>query len=240
MVCGMTKIALVTGANKGIGYETARLLGERGMTVLVGARDEALGEKAASALGARFLRIDVSDDSSIAQAAETVAADYGRLDVLVNNAGITGSARGGPSETTRAALRQVFGTNVFGLVAVTNAFLPLLRKAGSARIVNVSSEVGSFASMTDPANPLSAMAAIAYPTSKTAVNMITVMYAKELRGTDIKVNASIPGHCATDLTRQTGDRTAADGAAVSLALATLPDDGPTGLVFTDGGRQLAF
>ncbi|BCY09751.1 SDR family NAD(P)-dependent oxidoreductase [Actinoplanes sp. L3-i22] len=239
----MTKIALVTGANKGIGYETARLLAEQGMTVLVGARDEELGATAAAALGARFVRLDVSDDDSIARAAELVAAEYGRLDVLVNNAGITGSvegARGGPSRTSRAALRQVFETNVFGLVAVTNAFLPLLRKADAARIVNVSSEVGSFTSMTDPANPLSGMAAIVYPTSKTAVNMITVMYAKELAGTGIKVNAAVPGHCATDLTRHTGDRSATDGATVSVHLATLPADGPTGRLLTDGGRQLPF
>ncbi|GAA1593991.1 SDR family oxidoreductase [Actinoplanes couchii] len=240
----MNTIALVTGANKGIGFETARLLAERGMTVLVGSRDLARGEKAAAQLpGAVAIQIDVTDDASIAQAAELVTDDYGRLDVLVNNAGITGSvvgSRGGPSEATREALQEVFETNVFGLVAVTNAFLPLLRASKSARIVNVSSEVGSFTSMTDPTNPLSAMAAIVYPASKTAVNMATVMYAKELKDTPVKINAAIPGHCATDLTRHTGDRTAVVGATVSVTLATLPDDGPTGCVFADDMRQLPF
>ncbi|MFJ9713924.1 SDR family oxidoreductase [Streptomyces sp. NPDC101234] len=238
----MTLIALITGANKGIGYETARLLGERGMTVLVGARNEELGRKAASALreggaDARFLQIDVTDDASVQRAADHVDAAYGRLDVLVNNAGIVGDvegARGGPSAATRAALRQVFEANVFGVVAVTNAFLPLLRSAEAARIVNVSSEVGSLTFMSDPEHPLHQLATIPYPASKTALNMVTVMYAKELGDTPIKVNAANPSHCATDLTHHTGSRTPEQGALVSVALATLSADGPSGRFWGDG------
>ncbi|KPH97832.1 short-chain dehydrogenase/reductase SDR [Actinobacteria bacterium OK006] len=238
----MTLIALITGANKGIGYETARLLGERGMTVLVGARNEELGQKAALALreadvDARFLQIDVTDDASVQRAADRVDAEYGRLDVLVNNAGIVGDvegARGGPSAATRAALRQVFEANVFGVVAVTNAFLPLLRSAEAARIVNISSEVGSLTFMSDPEHPLHRLATIPYPASKTALNMVTVMYAKELRDTPIKVNAANPSHCVTDLTGNTGSRTPEQGALVSVTLATLPTDGPSGRFWGDG------
>ncbi|GAA3391237.1 SDR family oxidoreductase [Cryptosporangium minutisporangium] len=227
----MTHIALITGANKGIGYETARLLGEQGMTVLLGARDETLGQKAAETLGATFVQLDVTDDASIRRAADFVEAEYGRLDVLVNNAGIIGDlaeARGLPSGVTREALRQVFETNVFGVVAVTNAFLPLLRRADAARIVNVSSEVGSVATVSDPENPLYQLVGIPYPASKTALNMVTAMYAKELTDTPIKVNAANPGYCATDLNGHAGFRTPEQGASVSVALATLPEDGPSG------------
>ena len=239
-VGAMTRIALITGANKGIGYETARLLGERGMTVLVGARDEDRGRKAAKTLGATFVHLDVTDDDSIQRAAAQVERDHGRLDVLVNNAGLIGdlpAARGLPSGTTREALRQVFETNVFGVVAVTNAFLPLLRKADAARIVNVSSEVGSISAISDPDSPLYGLVGIPYPTSKAAVNMVTAMYAKELKDTGILVNAANPGYCATDLNGHAGFRTPEQGASVSVALATLPADGPRGRLW--GDRTLA-
>ena len=231
----MTQIALITGANKGIGYETARLLAARGMTVLVGARDETLGQQAEHTLrdggaDAHFVQLDVTDDKSIALAVETVETRYGHLDVLVNNAGIIGpaGARGGPSSTTREALREVFETNVFGPVAMVNAFLPLLRRADAARIVNVSSEVGSLASISSPESPLYQLTAIPYPTSKSALNMVTVMYAKELKDTPIKVNAANPGYCATDLNGKSGFRTPTQGAEISVHLATLPADGPSG------------
>jgi NAD(P)-dependent dehydrogenase (short-subunit alcohol dehydrogenase family) len=230
----MTTIALITGANKGIGLATARALGALGWTVLAGARDETLGlaaEKELTGAGAdaRFVRLDVTDEESVASAAGWVDAEYGRLDVLINNAGIArGDGSGRPSETTLATLRAVYETNVFGLVSVTNAMLPLLRRSAAGRIVNVSSEVGSIGSMTDPASPLYPMASVPYPSSKTAVNMITAMYAKELRDTPIKVNAANPGYCATDLNGNRGFRTPEQGAAVSVHLATLPDDGPTG------------
>jgi NAD(P)-dependent dehydrogenase (short-subunit alcohol dehydrogenase family) len=241
----MTTIALITGANKGIGFATARLLGARGITVLAGARDESRGRLAerdlvASGADARFVPLDVTDDKSVARAAEWIDAEYGVLDILVNNAGIArGDGRGRPSETTLGTLRAVYETNVFGVVAVTNAMLPLLRRATAARIVNVSSEVGSVTSMTDPGSPLYPMASVPYPSSKTALNMVTAMYAKELRDTPIKINAANPGYCATDLNGHSGRRTPEQGAEVSVYLATLPADGPTGALWghlwTSGG-----
>ncbi|MGW5669790.1 SDR family oxidoreductase [Micromonospora sp. NPDC003776] len=232
-----TTIALITGANKGIGLATARQLGARGMTVLLGARDETRGREAERALRAegveaRFVALDVTDEKSAAAVAELVEREYGRLDVLVNNAGIVradGTAL--PSETTLATLREVYETNVFGVVAVTNALLPLLRRAPAARIVNVSSEVGSIAVMTDPQGALFELTSVPYPSSKTALNMVTAMYAKELRDTPIKVNAANPGYCATDLNHHSGFRTPEQGAEVSVHLATLAADGPSGLLW---------
>ena len=233
----MTTIALITGANKGIGLATAELLGARGVAVLAGARDEDRGRQAerdllAKGVNARFVPLDVTDDKSVARAAEWIDAEYGVLDILVNNAGITrGDGGGRPSETTLATLRAVYETNVFGVVAVTNAMLPLLRRAAAARIVNVSSEVGSITSMTDPGSPLYPMASVPYPSSKAALNMVTAMYAKELRDTPIKVNAANPGYCATDLNGRRGFRTPEQGAEISVHLATLPGDGPTGVLW---------
>ena len=229
-----TNIALITGANKGIGYATARELAARGMTVLVGARDAGRGREAVAALraggaDAHPVPLEVTDPASVAAAARHDEEAYGRLDVLVNNAGIAradGSAL--PSETTLATLREVFETNVFAVVTVTNAFLPLLRRALAARIVNVSSEVGSIAAMTDPESFLWPLISVPYPSSKTALNMVTAMYAKELRDTPILVNAANPGYCATDLNGSSGYRTPEQGAEVSVHLATLPAGGPSG------------
>ena len=257
-----TTIALITGANKGIGFETARQLGARGVTVLAGARDETRGRQAERALRdllgdggpgdggpgdaaeARFVPLDVTDAKSVQEAAGWIEQEYGYLDILVNNAGI--AIRGGPpSETDLDAMREVYETNVFGVVLVTNAMLPLLRRAPAARIVNVSSEVGSIASMTDPASPLAQMpAGLAYPSSKSALNMITAMYAKELRDTPIKVNAANPGYTATDLNGHSGFRSVAEGAEASVYLATLPADGPSGILWghlwTAGGPGDAY
>jgi NAD(P)-dependent dehydrogenase (short-subunit alcohol dehydrogenase family) len=233
----VTSIALITGANKGIGYATARILGTQGWTVLAGARDEVLGRRAAQEItgegaNVRFVQLDVTDEESIAKAASWIDAEFGVLDALINNAGIArGDGTGRPSETTLATMRKVYETNVFGVVAVTNAMLPLLRRADAARIVNVGSEVGSISSMTDPASPLFPMASVPYPSSKAALNMITAMYAKELADTPIKVNAANPGYCATDLNGRSGFRTPEQGAEVSVALATLPEDGPTGTLW---------
>ncbi|NES30834.1 SDR family NAD(P)-dependent oxidoreductase [Micromonospora terminaliae] len=232
-----TTTALITGANKGIGLATARQLGARGMTVLVGARDAARGREAADKLraegtDARFVPLEVTDAASVAAAAGLVEREYGHLDVLVNNAGIIRADGAGlPSETTLDSLREVYETNVFGVVAVTNALLPLLRRAPAARIVNVSSEVGSIGVMTDPEGALFALTSVPYPSSKTALNMVTAMYAKELRDTPIKVNAANPGYCATDLNHHSGFRTPEEGAEVSVHLATLPADGPSGLLW---------
>jgi NAD(P)-dependent dehydrogenase (short-subunit alcohol dehydrogenase family) len=230
-----TTIALITGANKGIGLETARRLGARGVTVLAGARDETRGVAAERALrdggaDARFVPLDVTDAKSAQEAADWIDREYGRLDILVNNAAI---ARGGPpSQTDLDTMREVYETNVFGVIMVTNAMLPLLRRAPAARIVNVSSEVGSITSMTDPASPLAQMpAGLAYPSSKSALNMITAMYAKELRDTPIKVNAANPGYTKTDLNRNTGFRSVAEGAEASVHLATLDADSPSGVLW---------
>jgi NAD(P)-dependent dehydrogenase (short-subunit alcohol dehydrogenase family) len=231
------KIALITGANKGIGYETARQLGSGGMTVLVGARDTERGREAEQKLrdggaDARFVPLDVTDGDSIQRAAEWIDAEYGRLDVLVNNAGTASVSRRGypPSQTSLEDMRAVYAINVFGVVAVTNALLPLLRRAPAARIVNVSSEVGSITAESDPAHPLSQIpASVPYPSSKAALDMITVMYAKELRETPVKVNAANPGFTATDFNNHRGFRSAAEGAEPSVYLATLPDDGPSGI-----------
>jgi len=234
-----TKIALITGANKGIGFETARQLAALDMTVLLGARDEARGREAERLLRqdgaeARFVKLDVTDDKSIERAAAWIESEYGHLDVLVNNAGTATISRRRclASQTSLEDMRAVYDINVFGLVTVTNAMLPLLRRAAAARIVNVSSEVGSISSQTNPASPLAQMPASAqYPSSKTAVNMLTAMYAKELRDTPIKVNAANPGYTATDFSDHRGIRSAAQGAEPSVYLATLPDNGPSGILW---------
>jgi NAD(P)-dependent dehydrogenase (short-subunit alcohol dehydrogenase family) len=230
-----TTIALVTGANKGIGLETARQFGARGFTVLAGAREKERGlaaerELRADGVDARFVSLDVTADASVREAADWIEREYGRLDILVNNAGI---ARGDPaSETDLDTMREVYEVNVFGVIRVTNAMLPLVRRAPAARIVNVSSEVGSISSMTDPASPLAQMpASLAYPSSKAALNMITALYAKDLRDTPIKVNAANPGYTKTDLNRNSGFRSVTEGAEASVYLATLPADGPSGILW---------
>jgi NAD(P)-dependent dehydrogenase (short-subunit alcohol dehydrogenase family) len=219
------------------------------VTGLAGARDEARGLEAERALrdagaDARFVRLDVTDPKSAQEAADWVDLQYGRLDILVNNAGIA-RAGGPPSQTDLEAMREVYETNVFGVIIVTNAMLPLLRRAPAARIVNVSSEVGSITSMTDPASPLAQMpAGLAYPSSKSALNMITALYAKELRDTPVKVNAANPGYTATDLNRHNGFRSVAAGAEASVHLATLDADGPSGILWghlwTAGGPGDAY
>jgi NAD(P)-dependent dehydrogenase (short-subunit alcohol dehydrogenase family) len=230
-----TTIALITGANKGIGLETARQFGERGFTVLAGARDEQRGlaaerELRADGVDGRFVWLDVSADASVREAADWIEREYGHLDILVNNAGI---ARGNPAtETNLDTMREVYEVNVFGVIRVTNAMLPLLRRSPAARIVNVSSEVGSISSMTDPASPLAQMpASLAYPSSKAALNMITALYAKDLRDTPIKVNAANPGYTKTDLNRNSGFRSVTEGAEATVYLATLPADGPSGILW---------
>ncbi|NUT48981.1 MAG: SDR family oxidoreductase [Saccharothrix sp.] len=223
-----TRIALVTGANKGIGYQVAARLASLGMTVLLAARDRERGGKAAAELGAHPIALDVTDPATITAAAAEVAREFGRLDVLVNNAGITGSWEQTPSTVDVDLVRAVFETNVFGVIAVTNAMLPLLLRSPSPRIVNVSSGVGSLTTMSDPRHELAALPpGVAYPPSKTALNAVTVQYARELAGR-VLVNAVDPGYCATDLNGHRGHRTAAEGAAVAVRLATLGPDGPTG------------
>jgi NAD(P)-dependent dehydrogenase (short-subunit alcohol dehydrogenase family) len=231
----MTTIALVTGANKGIGYRVVEQLAARGMTVLLGGRDQKRREAAAAELGVEPIALDVTDPASVAAAAAHVRTAFGRLDVLVNNAGIAGTGAVPPSETTVEAVREVFDTNVYGAIRVTNAMLPLLLRSPAPRIVNVSSMVGSLAVQSDPAGRLSVIPpTVAYPMSKTALNAVTVQYARELAGR-VLVNAADPGYCATDLNDHRGWRSAAEGAAIAVRLATLDADGPTGGFFNDDG-----
>jgi len=233
-------IALITGANKGIGFEVATRLAQRGVLVLAGARDETRGREAVDALHARGLtvaplRIDVTDDDSIASAARVIDGRYGRLDILVNNAGISGGAAGNPSEITIARMKQVYDTNVFGVVAVTNAMLPLLRASAAGRIVNVSSGLGSLTLSSDPGSEFGSRNVMAYQSSKTALNAITVAYAKELRHSGIKVNAADPGFTATDFNNHRGYRTVEQAASIVVRLATLDADGPTGTFQDENG-----
>lgn len=227
------KIALVTGANKGIGFEVARQLAGADCTVLLGARNRELGEAAAAALRAedldvRYLAIDLTDHATIAAAAETVAADFGRLDILVNNAGIADPADGPPSKASLEAIERIFQVNFFGTIAVTQAMLPLLRKSTAGRLVNVSSGLGSLTQNSDPASPYYHVKVLGYNASKAALNMLTVQLAYELRDTPMKVNAADPGYTATDLNGHSGPQTVPEGSAETVRLALLPDDGPTG------------
>ncbi|MDP4508324.1 SDR family oxidoreductase [Nonomuraea turcica] len=232
----MTKIALITGANKGIGYEIARLLAEQGVTAIVGARDEERGRAAGERLGLPYVRVDVTDEDSAAAVAKWIEQEYGTLDILVNNAGIAGDLNQVvPSTASAQALRDVYETNVFGVVTVTNAMLPLLRTSAAGRIVNMSSELGSLSMAAAPDSPFAEATFLAYNSSKSALNMITVLYARELKDTAIKVNAANPGYCATDLNGHAGFRTAEQGAAIAVRLATLGEDGPTGAYLQDDG-----
>ena len=227
------EIVLITGANKGIGYEVARQLAGRGMHVLLGSRDAGRGQVAVDALKAEglttveALEIDVTDQGSIDSAVESVTGNYGRVDVLINNAGIVADMME-PSEATSEALRHTFDTNFFGAIAVTQAFLPLLRKSSNPRIVNVSSGLGSLAQHSDPNWPYARFNALSYCSSKTALNAFSVLLAKELRGTGIKVNVADPGYTATDLNNNSGHQTVAEGSEAIVTLATLGADGPTG------------
>lgn len=231
------RIALITGANKGIGFEIARQLGNSGHCVLLGARDAGLGESAATSLkgegiDARFMYIDLSKPATIQAAVAAIEADYDRVDVLVNNAGIADRADGPPSTTSIDAVRRVFDTNVFGTLAVTQAMLPLLRKSKSARVVNVSSGLGSLAYNSDPNWEFASVKFMGYNASKAALNMLTVQLAAELNNAGIKVNSADPGFTATDLNRHRGRQTVAEGAAAAVRLAQLPADGPTGGFFS--------
>jgi NAD(P)-dependent dehydrogenase (short-subunit alcohol dehydrogenase family) len=233
-------IALISGANKGIGYEIARGLGAKKITVLVGARDEARGQAAADKLkaegaDARFVKLDVTDHETIRCAAEWIGEQFGRLDILVNNAGI-GEWGGKPSDVDLAKVREIYETNLFGPMALTQAVLPLLRKSKHGRVVNVSSSLGSLTLATQPDSPMASFVVLGYNTSKTALNSMTVQFANELKDTPIKVNVICPGYCATDLNGHSGPRTAAQGAVAAIEYATIGEDGPTGGYFNDEGR----
>lgn len=233
------KIALITGANKGIGQEISRQLGAQGMTVLIGARDMERGEVAAaeikaSGANAYAVHLDVTDEASITEAARRIESEFGTLDVLVNNAGIA-LDQVPPSQLDLDTLRRTYETNVFGVFAVTKAMLPLLQKSDAGRIVNLSSGLGSLTQNSDANWEFYEANLLAYNSSKAALNMVTLTLAKELKDTPIKVNSADPGYTATDLNGQQGTRTVEQGATAAVRLATLPDDGPTGSYFDEDG-----
>ncbi|MGW3420193.1 SDR family NAD(P)-dependent oxidoreductase [Streptomyces phaeochromogenes] len=223
-------VTLITGANKGIGFETARQLLELGHTVYIGARDVERGKKAAEALGAQFVQLDVTDEASVSGALAAIDSAEGRLDVLVNNAGILGSeVINGPE-----ALR-VFDTNTVGVVRVTEAALPLLRKSSNPTVVNVSSSLGSFWAVNNPDRPEFNVPLALYSASKSAATMLTVQYAKSQPG--IKFNALEPGTTATDMTAALGiGRPVEESARTVVRLATLDADGPTGTLQDENGE----
>ncbi|SEM58620.1 SDR family NAD(P)-dependent oxidoreductase [Nonomuraea pusilla] len=224
------KIALVTGAGRGVGREIARQLADLGMAVFAGVRDEGHAPE-----GTTPLLLDVTDGAAVANAAKTVDAAHGRLDVLVNNAAICGDHGVSPADVTADHMRATYEVGVFGLVAVTHAMIPLLRASDDARVVNLTTRLGSVA-LTSARDGINAdWRMLAYNSAKSAVNALTVLYANELREAGIVVNAVDPGHCATDMTGHTGDRSAAEGAAVAVRMATAQAGGPTGTFTCEDG-----
>jgi NAD(P)-dependent dehydrogenase (short-subunit alcohol dehydrogenase family) len=235
------KIALVTGGNKGIGLELCRNLASAECTVLLGARNEERGLEAVRQLeqaglgDIHFVEIDVTSKDSVAAAAQEIESGYGRLDILMNNAGIILRGDGLPGAADLSAVRKVFDTNFFGALRVAQAMLPLLRKSPAARIVNVSSGLGSLTLNSDPSWPSYNTKFIGYNASKAAMNMLTVHLAYELRSTNIKVNSADPGYTKTDLNNNTGTQPVEVGAIAATRLALLDDDGPTGKSFSKDG-----
>jgi NAD(P)-dependent dehydrogenase (short-subunit alcohol dehydrogenase family) len=236
------RVAFITGANKGIGLETARGLGELGIAVVIGCRDEAKGRAAADKLRAEGIekveavRFDVTKPEDHQRIAQHLEGHYGKLDILVNNAGVLlddadMEGQGGfntTSTVTPDVLRQTFETNFFAVVALTQVLLPLIRKSPAGRIVNLSSILGSLSLHSDPSSPIYGMKGFAYDASKTALNAFTVHLAHELRGTPIKVNSAHPGWVKTDMGGAAAPMEVSEGGKTSVQLATLPDDGPTG------------
>lgn len=232
------KVALITGANKGLGFEMARQLGRAGVTVVVAARDRQRGDAAAAklrseGLDAHFLQLDVTNPADHIAAVAFLDRQFGSLDILINNAGILPEGLGysKASATTPDILRSTFETNFFAPVALTQTLLPLLRKSPAGRIVNMSSILGSLTLHADPASRIADFKTLAYDTSKAALNSFTIHLAHELQGTNIKVNSAQPGWVKTDMGTDAAPMEIPDGARTGVALALLGDDGPTGGFF---------
>ena len=237
------KVVLITGANKGIGFEVARQIGKAGWTVLAAARNEELGTKAAATLQAegldvRFIHLDVSSPESARAAAATVQKQFGRLDLLINNAGIAPAGDGLPSKVSLEALTTVMQTNFVGAVAVTQAMLPLLRQAGKAQVINVSSGLGSVSLHNDPTWAFAPVKVLAYCASKAAMNMFTVQLAYEFRDGSIAVNSVNPGYTATDLNGHSGPQSIEEGAAEIVRVALL--ESPVSAKFLETGGELTW
>jgi NAD(P)-dependent dehydrogenase (short-subunit alcohol dehydrogenase family) len=242
-----SKVALITGANKGLGLETARGLGKLGITVLLASRDSGKGEKAAKELladgiaDARAIKLDVSSPEDHKRAAEYIRKEFGKLDILVNNAGVMlDDANFGPegfntaATVSQKALRDTFDTNFFNIVALTQTLLPLIKQSPAGRIVNLSSVLGSLTLHADEKSDIYKVKGLAYDASKAALNAFTIHLAAALRDTNIKVNSAHPGWVKTDMGGPTAPMELADGGKTSVQLATLPDDGPTGGFFHMG------
>ncbi len=234
------KVALITGANKGIGLETARQLGQQGITVLIGARDESRGKEAAAQLAAEgidahYIKVDLEQPADFQAVHDEIAKAYGKLDILVNNAGIQAEAAGWGQNTVTttsyADLLKTFDVNVFNLIGLTQKLLPLVEKADAGRIVNLSSILASLHLHATPGSPIYDSKAFAYDMSKTALNQFTVHLAHALKDTNIKVNSAHPGWVKTDMGTDAAPMEIPDGAKTSVRLATLPADGPTGGYF---------
>jgi NAD(P)-dependent dehydrogenase (short-subunit alcohol dehydrogenase family) len=237
------KIALVTGGNKGIGFEVCRNLAQAGCRILLAARNRALGEGAVERLRQDgfsevvFLELDTTNDQTVHAVAQYIGSEYGHLDILVNNAGINAAGDGRPSIADLEVVRRVLDTNFIGTLRVTQAMLPLLKSAPSGRIVNVSSELGSMTMNSNPEWEHYNVKLIGYNASKSAVNMLTVQLAWELRGTNVKVNSANPGFTKTDLNRNTGTQPVEVGAIAATRLALLDDEGPTGTAVSKDGQD---
>ena len=241
------KVALVTGANRGIGFETARQLAQKGVTVVMAARTEKAAEESAAKLQAEGLdvvpvKLDVTNAHDRDAAVHSITEKFGKLDILINNAGI------GPADgmftiktvnTTEEELQNIFGTNVFATIAVTRSFLPLLKKSDAGRIVNLSSILGSLTMHADPKSPIASIKTFAYDASKTALNAFTIHLAAELKGSKIKVNSAHPGWVKTEMGTSAAPMEIPDGARTSVALALLEDDGPNGR-FIHMGKELPW
>jgi NAD(P)-dependent dehydrogenase (short-subunit alcohol dehydrogenase family) len=238
---GSSKTVLITGGNKGIGFETGRQLGHLGFTILLGSRDETRGQEAAAALNteninAKAITLDVTNVDTIQSAVQQIDNQCGLLDVLINNAGVTfedGSVP--PSQLELTNLKRTYETNFFGMFSVTKAMLPLIKKSPAGRIVNLSSGLASLTLNNDPESEFYGDNLLAYMSSKTAVNALTVLFAKELKDTLIKVNSADPGFTSTDLNGHMGYRSVEQSASIVVKLATLSNDGPTGGFFDENG-----
>ena len=246
----MIKIAVITGANRGLGFATARRLGQSGVRVIVGARNLANGEEAAArlrreGLDCEPLSIDVDSPASVREAAKLVEREHGRIDILINSAGILPEATAPDVDRPLdlGMVRETFETNLFGTISVTNEFLPLLRRSASGRIVNVSSTMGSLTDQTDPSSPYYGLLVPAYQMSKAALNGFTIALSKALTDTSIKVNSVCPGWVQTDLggpeNRAAAPTTADEAAQIVVDMASIPDDGPTGQ-FVDRDGTVAW
>lgn len=241
------QVALITGANKGIGFETARQLGKLGITVVLGSRDAAKGDAAAAQLrtediDARLLKLDVTQAKDRDAAVKFLQEHFGKLDILINNAGIVedgGWGRNTTSSTSTETLKKTFETNLFAPVALTQALLPLIRKSPAGRIVNLSSILASNTLHSDPKSPIYNSKAFAYDASKSALNAFTIHLAHELRDTNIKVNSAHPGWVKTEMGTDAAPMEIVDGAKTSVALATLAPDGPNG-AFIHMGKALPW